>query len=78
RFFEVVQSYKDIIITCLFSYEFNGSVQAKTTWLYTINNTGEINLNVDLQLYDTLQPMPRIGLRTKLNKQSHTQEHSIV
>jgi beta-galactosidase len=71
--FEVVQSNKDIRITCVFSYEFNGAVQAKSTWLYTLNNTGEISLNVDVQLNDTLPPMPRIGLSTTLNKQSDTQ-----
>ena len=73
RSFEVVQSKVDIRIKCVFSYEFNGAVQAKTTWLYTLNNTGEISLNVDVQLNDTLPPMPRIGLSTTLNKQSDTQ-----
>ena len=73
RSFEVVQSTLDIRITCVFSYEFNGAVQAKTTWLYTLNNTGEISLNVDVQLNDTLPPMPRIGLSTTLNKPSDTQ-----
>jgi beta-galactosidase len=73
RSFEVVQSTVDIRITCVFSYEFNGAVQAKTTWLYTLNNTGEINLNIDVQLNDTLAPMPRIGVSTTLNKPSDTQ-----
>ena len=70
RSFEVVQSTLDIRITCVFSYEFNGAVQAKTTWLYTLNNTGEINLNIDVQLNDTLAPMPRIGVSTTLNNQA--------
>ncbi|GAA74966.1 beta-galactosidase [Pseudoalteromonas sp. BSi20480] len=73
RSFEVVQSKVDTRIKCVFSYEFNDAVQAKTTWLYTLNNTGEISLNVDVQLNDTLPPMPRIGLSTTLNKQSDTQ-----
>ncbi|KAA1159820.1 beta-galactosidase [Pseudoalteromonas fuliginea] len=67
-----VKSSVDVRITCVFNYEFNGVLQAQTQWLYTLNNTGKISLNIDVHLNDTLPPMPRIGLSTTLNKQSDT------
>lgn len=49
-----------------FVYQFNGVVQAITTWTYTLHNSGEMQLAIDVQLAEHLPPMPRIGLELQL------------
>lgn len=70
---EVMQSQTDIRIKSVFNYTFEGKLTAQTQWLYTVNNNGIINLNVEVVLNDALPPMPRIGLSTTLSKQSNMQ-----
>lgn len=56
------KSMSDIRITVLFEYQFNGTVQAITKWVYTITSDGALNTDVNVTLNDALPPMPRIGL----------------
>ncbi|CAM2936391.1 beta-galactosidase [Vibrio mytili] len=53
-------------VTSIYAYHFNGDVQAITTWIYTLNNDGKIQLDVEVKLADNLPPMPRIGLELQL------------
>jgi beta-galactosidase len=66
----LIKSDIDVRVTCMFNHEFNGIIQAKTYWVYTIDNAGIVNLNVDVHLNEALPPMPRIGVSTTVNKQS--------
>jgi beta-galactosidase len=69
----VVQSQHDIRITCVFNYQFNNTIQAQTQWLYTLNSAGEVKVNIEVHLNETLPPMPRIGLSTSIKKHTNTQ-----
>ncbi|MCK8076044.1 beta-galactosidase [Vibrio sp. 1CM2L] len=63
----VVQALADSVqVTSVFAYQFNGQIQAITKWQYTLNNLGEMNIAVDVNLADHLPPMPRIGLEVEL------------
>lgn len=53
-------------VTSTFTYHFNSTVQAITTWTYTLSNNGEMELVVDVKLADSLPSMPRIGLEFAL------------
>jgi len=55
-----------VMVSSVFTYHFNGNIQAITTWTYTVSNDGEMQLNVDVKLADSLPPMPRIGLELQL------------
>ena len=65
-------SSQDARVTCLFTYEFDGAVCAQTKWSYTIDNSGDLHLNVDVNLSEALPPLPRIGLSLALAKQANT------
>ncbi|MFT6269182.1 MAG: beta-galactosidase [Alphaproteobacteria bacterium] len=69
----LVQSGDDVRVTCLFDYEFNGALQAKTKWLYNIDDTGKIRIDVEVELNETLPPLPRVGLSLTLAKTESTQ-----
>jgi beta-galactosidase len=63
----VVQALADSVqVASVFAYQFNGQIQAITKWQYTLNNLGEMNIAVDVNLADHLPPMPRIGLEMEL------------
>ncbi|CAK3887021.1 beta-galactosidase [Vibrio crassostreae] len=63
----VVQALADSVqVTSVFAYQFNGQIQAITKWQYTLNNLGEMDIAVDVNLADHLPPMPRIGLEMEL------------
>jgi beta-galactosidase len=53
-------------VTSTFAYHHNGGVQAITVWTYTLDNQGEMHIDVDVTLADHLPPMPRIGLELAL------------
>lgn len=68
---ECVSCHSDMLahavqVTSTFAYQFNGAVQAITTWTHTLKNSGEMQLTVDVTLADDLPPMPRIGLELQL------------
>jgi beta-galactosidase len=69
----LVQSSDYVRVSCLFDYKFDGFIQAKTKWLYSINNAGEIKIDVEIALNETLPPLPRVGLSLTLAKQDSTQ-----
>lgn len=53
-------------VTTTYTYTYHGKIQAITQWIYDVNNQGEIELNVNVELADHLPPMPRIGLEMQL------------
>lgn len=64
---ECVSCYSETLthsvqVTSSFAYQFNGVIQAITTWTQILKNSGEMQLNVDVKLADELPPIPRIGL----------------
>jgi beta-galactosidase len=73
RKISAIASSEDVRITCFFDYEYEGLVCAQTLWVYTINNSGDINVNINVQLNQDLPPLPRIGLSLTLAKHENTQ-----
>ncbi|MBQ4832181.1 beta-galactosidase [Pseudoalteromonas sp. MMG010] len=65
-----VHSDQDVRINVMFNYQYNDALQARTQWQYIINNQGDINLQIDVQLNESLPPLPRIGISTTVNKHS--------
>ena len=47
--------------------------QVETRWLYVIKPTGEVTLSVEVNINDTVPPLPRIGLRFT----SHAEQQEI-
>jgi beta-galactosidase len=72
RKISVALSSSDVRITCLFDYEHESTassvLQAQTRWLYTINNAGEVAIDIDVHLNDALPPLPRVGLSLAVEK----------
>ncbi len=56
----------EVNVVSTFAYHFNNQIQAITTWTYTLRNTGQTVLSVNVKLADGLPPMPRIGLEVQL------------
>lgn len=81
RQISVTSSGSDVRITCLFDYTHHdhgatsNTVQAQTRWLYTISHEGEITVDIDVRLNDTLPPLPRIGVSLAVEK-SHSSQLS--
>ena len=73
RNINTIKSNQDLRVSCIFDYYFNAGLCAQTHWLYTIANNGEISLNIEVHLNQSLPPMPRIGLSCTLPKQQHNQ-----
>ncbi|PSW21552.1 beta-galactosidase [Photobacterium sanctipauli] len=59
---QVEQLTHAVQVTSTFAYSFESHIQATTVWTYTIENNGELQLDVQVTLADNLPPMPRIGL----------------
>ena len=57
-----IASNQDVRITCVFYYEYEDELCAQTQWTYTINNSGEVNVNVEVLLNENLPPLPRVGI----------------
>ncbi|MEG3766779.1 beta-galactosidase [Alteromonas sp. 14N.309.X.WAT.G.H12] len=53
----------DVRITALFQYTYKEQVQAQSRWCYTIDSTGQLNLDVAVEFDDKLPPMPRVGIQ---------------
>lgn len=77
RQISVALSPSDVRITCLFDYEHKSTassiVQAQTRWLYTINNEGEVAVDIDVRLNDALPPLPRVGVSLAVKKTQNAQ-----
>jgi beta-galactosidase len=63
-----IPSSQDVRVVCKFDYEYAGVLCAQTQWVYTINNSGEVTVSVDVCLNDNLPPLPRIGLSLAVAK----------
>ncbi|MGO2507433.1 MAG: beta-galactosidase [Vibrio hibernica] len=65
--------HNGVQVTSTFVYRYQQSIQAITVWTYTLNNQGEMHLNIEVKLADSLPPMARIGLELELpfSAQSH-------
>jgi beta-galactosidase len=73
RNISAISSNEDIRIICVFDYEYEDELCAQTQWTYTINNSGEVTVNIDVRLNENLPPMPRLGLSLAIAKQNNTQ-----
>jgi beta-galactosidase len=62
RHINAIASEVDVRITSVFDYEYKDELCAQTQWIYTINNSGEIKVNVDVLLNENLPPLPRVGV----------------
>lgn len=73
RQINAIASSEDVRVTCVFYYEYKGDLCAQTKWVYTINNGGEVKVNVDVVLNEKLPPLPRIGVSLAIAKQDNLQ-----
>jgi beta-galactosidase len=73
RKISAISSDVDVRISCVFDYEFEEELCAQTQWIYTINNIGEVKVNIDVLLNDYLPPLPRIGVSLAITKEDDVQ-----
>lgn len=69
RHIDAVSSEMDVRINCVFDYEFNGKLCCQTQWIYNVNNSGDVKLDVKVLLNQELPPIPRVGISLSLDKQ---------
>ncbi|MFT7008881.1 MAG: beta-galactosidase [Colwellia sp.] len=60
------------LIESVFSYCYQNQVQAITTWQYQVSTSGEIEINVDVEINDSVPPIPRVGLTFALPNETNT------
>ncbi|MEH6451738.1 MAG: beta-galactosidase [Psychromonas sp.] len=60
------KSSNTVKVSSTFVYRHNDVVQAITDWIYTLDNHGAMQVDVDVKLANHLPPMPRIGLALQL------------
>jgi len=70
RQIDALSSKVDVRITCVFDYEYNGELCCQTEWIYTINNSGAVKVNVAVLLSENLPPLPRVGISLAIAKQN--------
>ena len=73
RQINAIASIADVRISCVFDYEYKDELCAQTQWTYTINNSGEVKVNVDVRLNENLPPLPRVGVSLGIAKQDNLQ-----
>jgi beta-galactosidase len=73
RQIDVISSMVDVRITCVFDYEYNGKLCGQTQWIYTVNNNGEVDVNITVLLSENLPPLPRVGISLAITKQDNLQ-----
>ena len=73
RQIDVILSMVDVRITCVFDYEYNGKLCGQTQWIYTVNNNGEVDVNITVLLSENLPPLPRVGISLAITKQDNLQ-----
>lgn len=59
------------LIESVFSYCYQNQVQAITTWQYQVSTSGEIEINVDVEINDSVPPLPRVGLTFALQNKTN-------
>jgi beta-galactosidase len=69
RQINAIASDEDVRITCVFDYEYHGELCCQTQWVYTVNNSGEVNVNIAVLLSEKLPPLPRVGVSLTIRKQ---------
>jgi beta-galactosidase len=73
RNISAISSSEDIRITCVFEYEYQGELCAQTQWTYTIDNSAEMKVDIDVLLNESLPPLPRVGVSLGITKQDDVQ-----
>lgn len=63
-------SIDDVRITVLFEYTYKDQVQAQTRWCYTIDNLGQLKVEVKVNFDEKLPPMPRVGLQLAIDPEN--------
>jgi beta-galactosidase len=68
-----ISSTLDVRIGCVFEYEHEGQLCCQTKWVYSINNYGEVKVDIEVLLNEKLPPLPRIGVSLALAKSDDLQ-----
>ncbi|WP_299082518.1 glycoside hydrolase family 2 TIM barrel-domain containing protein, partial [uncultured Paraglaciecola sp.] len=68
-----ISSQQDVRIICVFEYDYQETRCAQTKWVYCIDNSGEVTVNIEVQLNEILPPLPRVGLSFAISKQDNMQ-----
>lgn len=68
---DIIESAYDIRIICFFDYTFTEILQAKTKWIYTVDHSGNVQVDVDVRLNESLPPLPRVGMSFSVAKQDN-------
>jgi beta-galactosidase len=68
-----ISSTLDVRIFCVFEYEHEGQLCCQTKWVYSINNYGEVKVDIEVLLNEKLPPLPRIGVSLALAKSDDLQ-----
>lgn len=61
-----------ILIESVFSYCYQNDIKAITTWRFQVSTFGEITLEVDVKINDSVPPLPRVGLTFALQNKANT------
>ncbi len=56
----------DVLVTSRFAYYHRDELVAITRWKYKVSGTGELILDIDVELSEHLPPLPRIGIEAEL------------
>jgi beta-galactosidase len=73
RQINAIASNEDVRIIGVFDYEYGGDLCSQTQWTYTINNSAEVKVNVEVLLNEKLPPLPRVGVSLGIAKQHNLQ-----
>jgi beta-galactosidase len=73
RKISAISSSEDVRIICLFDYEYADQLCCQTQWTYTINNSGDVTVHIEVRLNENLPPLPRVGVSLAVTKQDTTQ-----
>jgi beta-galactosidase len=71
RNISAISSSEDVRIICVFDYEYEDRLCSQTQWTYTINNSGDVKVNIDVLLNEDLPPLPRVGISLAITKQNN-------
>ena len=63
-----------IKVTSTFAYRYNSAIQAITEWAYTVDSSGQLQLEICVKLADSLPPMPRIGVELIFPKLNNSEQ----
>ena len=63
---KLIESNEDLRVISEFQYTYQQNIVAQTKWIYTIDLTGQLTLDIEVNLADSLPPLPRVGIATTL------------